>query len=152
MPLTEPEVARVLLAFANSLVTREAAPINPVNALGPVWDALAAAVNRSPPWASGRAAALDSPADNWRDEVLGAVLKEDNPHLDWARVVASLDFPEANFLTTSAFRFFVAVVLGCNGGLFPVREVTRKPWNNARFHVDVLRHAIGCPPELISFA
>lgn len=167
-PLSEGEVARLLVAMGASLPHAAGAPGIPPDApssaaagLGPVIDALAAAVKLPPVWAGGALyRGPDSPAllpvgapsgPGWRPDVVSSILREDHGHLDWARVVACLDFPECSLASHETFRFVVTVVLACNGSLFPTPELVRKPWANVRAQLDGLRHAVQAPPEALSF-
>ena len=163
-PLTEPEVARLLVACGNSLNISAlagheggAAPpsVNPAAALGPVFDALAGAVGRPPPFTGGRVVQSALPlgvGNTWRHDVIAAVLREDAPNLDWARVIGALDFPECSLAQPHAFQFVVAVARLCSSAPFPTAELLRAPWANARAHVDALKHACLAPPDAISFA
>lgn len=118
-------------------------PIAPAAALGPVFDLLAAAVGRPPLYASGRVLmpGNSGAGDNWRPDVVAQVLREDHPQLDFSRLVAGLDFPEASLASPHTFQLIVAVVITASGS-FPTSELLRKPWVNARAHVDALRHAV----------
>ena len=148
-PLTEAETARLLVAMGNSL--NHAAmgdvgapgPLAPTAALGPVFDSLASAVGRAPLYSSGRVLVPGNSGagDNWRPDVVAQVLRDDHPQLDYARVVGALDFPEASISSPHAFQLIVAVVINASGS-FPTAELLRKPWANARAHVDALRHAV----------
>lgn len=157
-PLAEPEVARMLVAMGNSLnlhntVDPGALMQAPASAFGPVLDSFAAAVGRPPVFAAGRTAppSIHSSGENWRHEVVAAVLREDAAHLDWSRVIASLDMPDATLSSPHTFTFIVRVTLACNNGVFPTNQLVIKPWANARSHLEALRHAVAMPPEVISF-
>jgi hypothetical protein len=147
-PLTEAEAARLLVAMGNSINAAVlgdpgAGPVNPVAAVGPVFDMLAAAVGRAPLYAGGRVfMPVGGSQDTWRHDVVAMVLREDHPQLDYARLISALDFPECSLASPHAFQFVVAVVLTANGGVFPTAELVRKPWANARAHVDALRNAV----------
>lgn len=156
MPLAEPEVARMLVAMGNSRNSHASdalpgsANAAAVAALGPVIDSLASAAGRPPPY-NGRAQPVNSVHDDWSANTVAAVLREDHSHLDWGRVVASLDFPDCSLSSALAFQFMVTVVLSCHNAVFPTNELVRKPWSNARAHLDALRHAIAAPADIISF-
>jgi CCR4-NOT transcription complex subunit 1 len=153
LPFTEAEVARLLVTMGNSMKQHGdvGPPPNPVAALGPLLDNFAAAASKQPVYASGRVAQHAPGPDTWNHNVVARVLQEDAAHLDWARVVAALDFPECSLASTTAFNFVVVVTHACNNGVFPTAELLRKPWSNARAHVDALRHAISAPPDYINF-
>lgn len=148
-PLNEAEAARLLVAMGCSLnhaaMGDAGAPggIAPATALGPVFDALSTAVGRAPLYAGGRVLipGNSGPGDNWRPDVVAQVLRDDHPQLDFGRLVAALDFPEATFASPHTFQLVVAVVINASGG-FPTAELLRKPWGNARAQVDALRHAV----------
>jgi hypothetical protein len=130
-------------ANAAALGDPGAGPVNPVAAVGPVFDNFAAAVGRPPLYAGGRVLMpVGGGSDSWRHDVVALVLREDHPQIDFSRLVASLDFPECALASPHAFQFVVAVVLSANGGVFPISELLRKPWANTRAHIDALRHAV----------
>ncbi len=147
-PLSEAEAARLLVAMGNSanaavLGDPGAAPVNPVAAIGPVFDSLAAAVGRPPLYAGGRVLMpVGGGSDTWRHDVVALVLREDHPQIDYPRLVAALDFPECSLSSPHAFQFVVSVVLAANGGVFPTAELLRKPWSNTRAQIDALRNAV----------
>jgi hypothetical protein len=152
-PLNEAEVARLLVTFGATLNSPESqSKPNTAAALGPLFDALAHGAGRPPVYAAGHVMAAYNGYDgNWRYDNVVAVLREDAPHLDWTRVVALLDFPEASFASFNTFRFVVTVVLALSGGAFPTAELVRRPWANVRAQVQALHHAVNSPQEMISF-
>jgi len=159
VPLSEPEVARMLVAMgvssaasAQLVIAGAPRPPPPVQAFGLVLDSFAVAAGRPVVFAAGRATnqAQNTGSVDWRHDVVALVLREDHAHLDWARVIAALDFPECSFSSSSSFQFVVNVTLNCTSP-FPTFELLRRPWANARAHIDALRHAISAPIDAISF-
>ena len=139
---------------AQQVVAGAPRPPSPVQAFGLVLDSLAVAAGRPVIFSVGRATNQSSNTGSldWRHDVVAVVLREDHAHLDWARVVSALDFPECSFTSGAAFQFVVNVTLNCTSAGFPTFELLRRPWANARAHIDALRHAISAPIEAISFA
>ena len=156
-PLNETETARLLVAFGTSLNSPDAQATgntpNTAAALGPVFDALAAGAGRAPVYSSGHVNhnQFNHYDGNWRGDNVVAVLRDDAPHLDCARIASALDFPEASFASVLTFRFVVTIILALNNGVFPTAELLRRSWKNARAQVQCLHHAISSPPEMISF-
>jgi hypothetical protein len=164
IPLTEPEVARLLVAMGNSLnlfvlgahdatvgPTAVSGASNPTAAVGPVLDTLAVAAG-SPTIYGGRTPTHNAhPEMTWRHDVVATVLREDHAALDWHAVIAGLDFLECSLTSPHTFQFIVAVTIICTGGVFPTNELVRKPFANARTQIDALRHAIATPVDVISF-
>jgi len=158
LPLNEVETARMLVIMGNTRNSKlpdsvpGSATAAAASAFGQVMDAFAAAAGRQPIYANGRGNTTSLNSEDWRHEVVAAVLREDHGHLDWSHVIAALDFPDCSLISQATFQFIAAVTLSCNSSVFPTNELLRKSWNNTRAQLDAIRHAISAPPDVINFS
>jgi CCR4-NOT transcription complex subunit 1 len=89
--------------------------------------------------------------ESWDLDVIATVLKKDYCGIQWSKVIESLDRDEFSIQGVNQFSFLVTAYQRLSDSKFRVTSLLRT-WKSSVAHIGILKAAIQCPPDIITFA